>query len=190
MLEKLITLVIGGVIASLGFLAKRRIEKRGTDEQLARHERLLAINKEMTAQRVSAADLHRLELVLTNRALPTELPPTSAISVTTFLDRRDASEIVTQAELNGIANDRALEASQKLYSAVAEVSADLPPERRQYLEVAQAAWEAFRDADAAFAASMFEGGAIAPTIYHIERASSAAKRELELLRQHEFEKRL
>jgi len=170
-----------------GFLLKRRIERRPEHERLERQEKVLAIRRAMRDQDVSVADLNQFERVLLGKDPETVEPDDEAVTAIADAAIAHGDRGLTQAELNELAHARWLRADSELRETVRKWRAELPPSRQPLLDEAQRAWESFRDAQASFAASSFEGGTIVPTIFSLARETLTRQRQLELASQERME---
>ena len=81
------------------------------------------------------------------------------------------AEAMTQAAMRACLNARYQEVDGALNQVYKQLVAQLSPTQKTKLRQAQRAWITFRDASAAFAASMAEGGSLAPTLSLAELVS-------------------
>lgn len=182
-LEKLLLAVVAGGAAAggVGYLLKRKIERLPERERLERREMALAIRKGMRDEDISVAELDQFVRVLLGKEGPDLVKPDDA-AVKAIADAAVAvgDRGLTQVELNDLAHERWREADDQLRAAVLDWRAKLSAVRQPLLDEAQTSWERFRDAQAHLAASAFESGSIAPTIYLLAREAFTRERQAAL----------
>ena len=86
----------------------------------------------------------------------------------------------TQADLNDQARAEFKKADAMLNKVYGELRARLDDKEKARLKEVQLLWLKYRDANADFAASQFEGGSIAPLIYSSAMTSTTEDRVREL----------
>ena len=79
---------------------------------------------------------------------------------------RNCSNLTKQQEMNACAYENYQTVDAELNDAYQQIKDVLPEAGKQSLETAELAWIEFRDLDCGFERSQFEGGSIAPLIYH------------------------
>lgn len=92
------------------------------------------------------------------------------------------STATTQMEMNFEAKARAEAAERKLNKTLTELrkKSSFQPNQEK-LKHSQENWERYRDSEAEFAASEYEGGSIAPLVYWLSYLQSTIARRAELL---------
>ena len=93
---------------------------------------------------------------------------------------RGCADAETTAEMRECINLHYVEVDQELNDVYTHLMSQLDSERRQLLRDAQRAWIDYRDKNAVFAASVFEGGTLYPVIEVSERAAMTERRVEEL----------
>lgn len=106
--------------------------------------------------------------------------PLLLFSTATLAEEVDCKTAVTTAEMRRCANDRYQAADAELNRVYRQLSAQLSDKRREQLKQAQRAWLAFRDKNAAFVASAFEGGTMYPILELSELTSMTTRRAEQL----------
>lgn len=178
-LEKIGLVVLGGLLTGIGYLLKRRIERKPVFDTIEKHQKLLTLNKEMRDQKVSLSELRRLEEAILNKEKATE-HYTQTIKEELKVDTAfDNKEFITQAEMNEQAYQSFKRADAKLRNVLNSIEAYLDKTELETLKKAQATWEVFREEQAEFASNQYKGGSIQPLIYYselerltVERAAS------------------
>lgn len=169
-LIKEVALFIAGVfVAAVGYIVKRRIERRAAHEDLDIKEKLLKINRELVDQRLNPDELRRLETTLKRTHHGAEAP-SPTVELVEAKKSAGSERIVTQYELNQSAGEEYETAELALQQADRRLRSILEGESLAELEGSQAAWREYRDRQVAFAGGFYRGGSIAPFI----RASEAA----------------
>jgi len=178
-LEKALFVLLGGFLAGIGYLLKRRIERRSIFDAIERNQKLLMLNKELRAQKISLSDLHELEAKILNKEKAAE-----QYAVTIKKELKDdmpleTKDFITQAEMNEHAYHSFKRADEKLQNILETMEIYLDKTELNILKNAHETWEIFRDKQAEFAANQYKGGSIQPLIYYselerltIERAAS------------------
>lgn len=188
-LEKIGFVLLGAVVTGVGYLLKRWIERRPVFDEIEKQHKLLSINKEMREQRVSLADLKKLEEAILNKSKLTERYVTSIKKEIEIELQLDNKEFITQAEMNERAYDEFNRADDKLKTIIRSLDSHLDKTEIESLRKSQDSWEIFRKEQAEFAAVQYKGGSIQPLIYYselkrltIERAASLQSELDEILR--------
>ena len=167
LLKFLLPVFVGATLTAIGFLMRRRITRAGHHERASLYASLADLQTKMKAAGVTFADLDALEAQL--RAKVRETDAVSGV-------HEEPSTYWTQAEMNRRAY-AALEVERaQLAALIAELEGLLDFGEREALRASQAAWVAYRDKEAEFAASEFEGGTIQPLIAASEAASLTRER--------------
>jgi len=96
---------------------------------------------------------------------------------------RDCKEAVSTAEMRTCANEQYQVADAELNRVYRQLTAQLSGMRREQLKAVQQAWIAFRDKNAAFAASVVEGGTLYP-ILEVTELTNLTKQRTEQLKAH------
>ena len=91
-----------------------------------------------------------------------------------------ADPIITTVEMRKIAGKEFAEADEQLNKVYAKLLARLDASQKLKLRMAQRAWLKYRDENATFEASFFEGGSIQPQIYAGSLTAMTANRTKEL----------
>lgn len=86
------------------------------------------------------------------------------LTTVALADEIDCKSAVTTAEMHHCANESYRTADAELNRIYRQLSAQLSGKRREQLKQAQRAWITFRDKNAAFVASAFEGGTMYPIL--------------------------
>lgn len=135
-LEKIGFVLLGGLITGLGYLLKRRIERKPVFDTIEKHQKLLSLNKELSKQKVSLTDLKKLEdaLLIKSKATESYVAQMSEEvdigkrvnrKLTTYLNELTNSlseglithgEMTQLAELNDTAYQLVLQSDEKLKS--------------------------------------------------------------------------
>jgi uncharacterized protein YecT (DUF1311 family) len=167
-LEKLGLVVLGGLVTGIGYLLKRRIERKPVLDEIEKHQKLLMLNKEMREQRISLPDLKKLEEAILNKEKATERHAISIkkeIKIATEIENR---EFITQAEMNEHAYEAFKRADEKLKNVIKSLERYLDKTELINLGKVQDAWEVFRKEQAEFSSHEYRGGSIQPLIYYAE----------------------
>ena len=168
-LLKDVTVFIAGVlVAAVGYVFKRRIERRAVHEDLDIKEKLLKINRELKDQNLTPDELRKLEATLKRSHYRSDAP-SPTIKLVEARNAGGSEKIVTQFELNQSAGEEYEAAELALEQAIRRLKSSLEGESLVELEASQAAWREYRDRQVAFAGGFYRGGSIAPFI----RASEA-----------------
>lgn len=96
---------------------------------------------------------------------------------------KDCQDAVSTAEMRTCANERYQAADVELNRVYRQLAAQLSGARREQLKAAQQAWIAFRDKNAAFAASVVEGGTMQP-ILEVTELTTLTQQRTEQLKAH------
>lgn len=94
---------------------------------------------------------------------------------------KDCQDAVSTTEMRTCANEQFQAADAELNRVYRQLAAQLSGVRREQLKTAQQAWIAFRDKNAAFAASVVEGGTMYP-ILEVTELTNLTKQRTEQLR--------
>lgn len=178
-LEKIGLIVLGGILTGVGYLLKRRIERKPVFDAIEKHQKLLSLTKEMRDQKVSLSELKRLEEAILNKEKATE-HYTQTIKEELKIDVAfENKEFITQAEMNEQAYQSFKRADEKLRTVLKSTESYLDKTELELLKKAQDAWEVFREEQAEFASNQYKGGSIQSLIYYselerltVERAAS------------------
>jgi len=81
-----------------------------------------------------------------------------------YASKQDCTEAASTAEMQACANRLYQEADAELNQVYRQLFAQLSAQRKTQLKASQQAWLAFRDKNAAFAASVVEGGSMASLV--------------------------
>jgi uncharacterized protein YecT (DUF1311 family) len=96
---------------------------------------------------------------------------------------RDCKDAVSTAEMRTCVNERYQAADAELNRVYRQLASQLSGMRREQLKAAQQAWIVFRDKNAAFAASVVEGGTLYPLL-EITELTNLTKQRTDQLRAH------
>ena len=162
---------LGGLLAGMGYLLKRWIEKKPVVDAIERYQKLLSLTKELTEQKISLDDLEKLQTSLLKKSVAAENYAQSLKSEAKNLVEEKGKEFRTQAEMNQQAVDSFRLADAKLKVALATLESLLSYKERDALREAQATWENYRSKQGEYAAKQYEGGSIAPLIFYSELES-------------------
>lgn len=170
-MQKIGFLFLGGLLAGLGYLLKRLIEKKTVVDAIDRYQKLLSLRKEMAEQKVSLVDLDKFQAFLQKKSVVAESYAQSLKSEANTFAKETRKESLTQAELNEHAVDSFRLSDAKLRVALATLESLLSHEERDALREAQATWEKYRSKQGEYAAKQYEGGSIEPLIFYSELES-------------------
>lgn len=178
-LEKIGFGVLGAVVAGVGYLLKRWIERRPVFDEIEKQHKLLSLSKEMREQRVSLADLKKLEEAILNKSKVIGQYVTSIKKEIEVELQLNNKEFITQVEMNERACHEFNRADDKLKSIIRSLESHLDKTEIESLRKSQDSWEIFRKKQAEFTEVQYKGGSIQPLIYYselerltIERAAS------------------
>ncbi len=165
MIEKLSLVLLGAVLAGVGYLTKRWLERKPTLEKLDVQIKLLSISKQMKEQGLTSDDLTKLQSALTGKAQAVlkhvqELEK----SVKPLLEKPEGV-FLSQAEMNIRASNNLDVAKLKMNHVLDELKALLDEPESTALLNAQSAWESYCVEQAESAAISSRGGSIYPLIY-------------------------
>ena len=160
----------GLVIGPIGYLLKRRIERRSDQEDLELAERLLKIDRELKDQRLTTDELRKLQLTLRRGQANTAAPSATVELIETSTAARP-EKIITQAELNESSYEDFEVAELEMQQALRRLQSILDSESLAELGASQATWKEYRDKQVSFAGGFYRGGSIVPLIRNSEAAA-------------------
>jgi uncharacterized protein YecT (DUF1311 family) len=164
-LEKALLIILGALIGALGYVLKRRFERKPTLETLDVQAKLLSINKEMKAQGLTPEDLSNLEKELTAKPQAAQKYVEELEQAALPLLEKSEGEFLSQAEMNIRASNNLDAAKLKMSHALSELQSLVDATERDALMSAQSAWESYCVQQADAAAISYRGGSIYPLIY-------------------------
>jgi len=164
MIEKILLILLGVAISSIGYFLKRYVEKKQVSETLERHQKLLTIKKELSEQKLTVEDLKLLENSLLTKKSKAALVEEIQDELPSIFERDD-DEFLSQSELNMRASDNVKIAKAHLEKVYNELLFKVEEQERETLEKSQKTWEKYSIAHSKFSASGYEGGTIYPLIY-------------------------
>jgi uncharacterized protein YecT (DUF1311 family) len=164
-LEKAILLVLGALVGALGYMLKRRLERKPMLEALDIQAKLLSINKEMRAQGLTPQDLSDLEKELTEKPRAIRKHAQQLEQAARPILEKPEGAFLTQAEMNARASDNLETAKLKMDQVLDELEPLLDDAERAALEKAHTAWESYSVEQAEAAAISYRGGTIHPLIF-------------------------
>jgi len=163
-MQEIILFILGAAFTSIAFLVKRWIQKDRLTEEISRKERLAHLAAKMAEHGMTLEDLQDLENSLIHKRQDLrEIEDT--VTAELAAESRDLSHEMTQLEMNEAASLSFKRANEKMENIIAKLKIYHMPSEFASLEEAQSVWETYRDKQASFAASQFEGGSMQPMIY-------------------------
>jgi uncharacterized protein YecT (DUF1311 family) len=178
--EKLGFILLGACISGLGYLVKRFIEKKPESDTLDRQQKILEINKQLSEQGLSVADLNKLENALTGKSELIGKASKLIENETKSLVEKTDGEFLSQAELHMRADTNLKIAKTKLEQTLNELSYKIEEIERDALLASQKAWEEYSAKQAESASISYRGGSIYPLIYLSELESLTVERAARL----------
>jgi len=165
MLDKVLLVLLGTLLGALGYMFKRRLERKPTLEQLDVHAKLLSINKELKAQSLTPQDLTNLEKELTDKPKAVQKNTQQLEQNAQPLLEKSEGEFLSQAEMNIRAGNNFEVAKLKMTHVFDESKLLLGEPEKSALVKAQAAWESYCVEQAEASAASYQGGSIWSLIY-------------------------
>jgi len=181
-MKEIITFLAGLVTASIGYLVKRKIERKGAHEDLDLTAKMLGINREMKDQNVTADELKELKQTLIGRTEDRGIPTGGEIALLESIQDATRERIITQADLNQTSFQGFEKSDLALRHVLERLEPLLSASDIERLKRAQSAWRRYRDKQIAFAGGLFEGGSMRPLIHNLEAQSLTDTRVRELQR--------
>lgn len=158
--------ITGVAIPSGGFLIKRLLTGARAQERVTLYAGLTDIAAKMKQHGVSAGDVTTVEAFISRKRREGVLITQTADETPATEDDKRPAGYWSQASMNQRAGASFQTATAQLEEVLLELEHYVSEE---HLRAVQETWERFRDEQADFAASQYEGGSIAPLI----RASEA-----------------
>lgn len=165
MLEKITFLVLGAVLGALGYMLRRRFERKPTIEALDIQAKVLSISKEMRAQGLTPQDLSNLEKELTEKPRAIQRHTEELEQATRPVLEKPKGEFLTQFEMNARASDNLETAKIRMEHVLNELEPLLDQAELAALQKAHTAWESYSVEQAEAAAVSYRGGTIFPLIF-------------------------
>lgn len=178
--EKLIFILLGAFISGVAYLVKRFIEKKPASDALDRQKKILEINKQLSEQGLSVADLNKLEKVLTGKAELIDNASKLIENETKSLLEKTDGKFLSQADINMRAETNLKIAKNNLEETLNELSCKIKGIERNALYASQKAWEDYSAKQAESASISYRGGSIYPLIYLSELESLTIERAARL----------
>ena len=176
-LKNLFLFICGIAAASLGYLIKRKIERRSQHESLELDLKVLSIRKELNQQNVSPEELVKLKEMLLKKKTNTY----NDLSVIEPLIRKSNERIITQAEINELAFNEYDKATITLNHVLQELYNKIHGERRKEHEQAQNAWLEYMKKQAEYTSNEYKGGSIQSSVYAFEAIRIIKQRTEEII---------
>lgn len=178
-MDKAIYLLLGAALTWVFYFIQRRVERRGTEEAIDRHQKLLSLKQGLEGANLNLDDLRRFEHRLLGKAETAARMADNYFSHAEEVARHGgdarAADMVSQAR-------EALAAAEaRLQALLVHLRAQLDAEGLAVFEETHRAWLAFRERYARFIAQSYAGGSIRPLIHAVtlESITSAWLAELE-----------
>lgn len=179
-LFKDIAIFFAGLIASsVGYFAKRKIERSHEHKDLEIKEKLLKINRELKEQNLDPEDLKKWSTFMFARLSANGSTEEAEASVAAITET-DSDKIITQAEMNQTSFEEFEKAELELKHAYERLGSVLDLEDMRRLDEAQHAWLKFRKKEVILAGGFYEGGSIQPLIQNVEAQALTKARTKEL----------
>lgn len=179
-LEKTTYLILGALLGALGYMLKRRFERRPTIEALDIQAKALSIVKEMRAQGLTPQDLSNLEKELTEKPRAVQRHAVELEHATRPVLEKHNGEFLTRAEMNARVSDNLETAKIKMEHVLNELEPLLDHTELGALQKAHTAWESYSVEQAEAAAVSYRGGSIYPLIFLAELESLTVDRTARL----------
>ena len=159
-MEQAFWVVMGAALGWAGYVLRRHVERRRTDEIIGRSRQLLALKGDLEQSGTRIVDLQRFEAGLVGKAH-------SAVELADdFLSRaeevlvRGAVDVLHDDAFTAQARERLLFADAHLHRVASSLRMHLDAEGVVAFERAHRAWLGFRDRHAAFIAQTYARGPI------------------------------
>jgi len=169
----------GLVVGPIGYLLKRRIERRSDHEDLELTERLLKVNRELKDQSLTPDELRKLQMTL-RRGQSNSAAPSTTVELIEARAAASPEKIITQTEMNESSYEDFEAAELAMQQALRRLQSLLNGELLAELNVSQATWKDYRDKQVSFAGGFYRGGSIAPLIRNSEAAALTNARAKDL----------
>lgn len=178
-LNKIGFALLGGFLTGTAYLLKRWLEKKPVLEEIEKHQKLLALAKEMNEQQLSIEALRQLEQTIIRkpqaiqayiREIKEEIKKrTEKVEIAIYKPIHETKQIITQTEMNEQAQREYIQAEQKLISTIEKLKEKISFDDAGLLDKIQESWKEFRDKQAVFTAHFYyRGGSMLPLIYYSE----------------------
>jgi uncharacterized protein YecT (DUF1311 family) len=182
MLEKIILVICGALLASLGYLFKRSFEQRPAMERIEKQERLLTLKTKLEESNITLDDLAKFEDLLLGKAKAAADISISYEEQAESISRSIAQDGLTQADMNQIAVRNLHLADKELDEIVDQLAERLSEHELDRFMHAHSSWNDYRERYAQFVADQYHGGSIQPLVHAstLETITSARIAELKL----------
>jgi uncharacterized protein YecT (DUF1311 family) len=178
--------LVTAILGALGYLAKRRLEKKPQFDALEKHSKLLAIKKQFSEQNISVEELHEFEQTLLAKKMAVEKHTKQIQEVLTpeleaIESDDDDGDFLTTYEAKGRAQARLEVAQLKLRHVYVELLDKLSndgesDEEVEALKQAQQAWEEYSEKQADAGSIGYRMGTAYSLFYMAELESLVVER--------------
>lgn len=162
-MDKAIYLLLGAALTWAFYFLQRRVERRGTEEAIERHQKLLSLKLGLEGANLDLDALRRFERHLLGQA------ETAARIADRYFTQAEAvarhGEEV--AQIRREAHSGIASAEERLRMVIARLRPQLAGADLEAFDEAHRAWLAFRERHARFIAQSYGGGAIRPLIHAV-----------------------
>lgn len=171
-------LVAGGMLASVGYIAKRWVEGKSSSEIIERKTKALVLHSSLKDAGISLSELELFEAELTRRRQVED-----EVTAELHESLQAVAPEETQAGMNRIAGADLQIANAMLEKALTEAEMQGDGAYAKQLNDSQKRWKAYAESEAAYRAAIFEGGTVYPTI-HLTELEQLTVRRIADLRAH------
>lgn len=172
MVDQIILIALGGILASIGFVTRRWYVGEAANERATRLGTLVQVAAQLKSGEVTLEELHELEASI------------GSMGRGKSLQGRLSAErpVETQAELNEAAAIELRKLNAELAAIIELIEPYLEPQERGTFAESQKTWERFRDLHAQVVADLFAGGSMRPLLYItcVDRATRDRIEELSM----------
>lgn len=156
--------ILTAVLGLIGYLVHRYRSRAKSREQATYYSDLASLAGSMKEHGLSISDIEAVDALIRTKKRQSRTAEVAE-------ELREPDRYWTQAAMNMRAGAAARTADAQLDEALVSLSGFLSEDEEEALRATQEAWTTFRDRQADFAASEFEGGTMQPLIRAAERES-------------------